>query len=520
MPNERALAFLPSLFGLLTAFPGGVWAQEPLSAIDWLSQSVTMPAAMSRPATPTPNEPPVTTNGALPETVAVTPLGQVGPDGTGLLPPEVTGLPHRLWGMGQTAEVTAALAAAEPGDLPALRGLLMTMLLAEAEPPADAGVGGQLLIARVDRLLQMGALDQVDALLDAAGAPGPELFRRAFDVALLTGDENRACDTLRSRPNLSPTFQARVFCLARSGDWNAAALTLRTGVALGQLTAGDEELIGRFLDPDLYEGEPAPPVPNPVTPLAWRMFEAIGEPLPTVGLPLAFAHAELGPNAGWKAQIEAAERLERAGVIAPNLLLGLYTERKPAASGGVWDRAQAFQQFDNAMQSGDQRMIEQTLPDIWSRMAEAEIEVPFAMLYGGALSKQPLSGEAGRIAFEVVLLSPAAEEMAATRPRADLREAFLAGIARGDISNLLAPDPMGRAIAPAFVAPDPGPELTALLDQDRMGEAVLGAISRISSGLHGDQRGVAQGLSLLRKVGLERVARQAALELMLLERRG
>ena len=506
--------------GLIGAAP--LRAEGPLSAIDWLSKSVTTPAGTTLPGatSATANEPPVSKTGALPETVAVSPLGQVTSDGVGLLPASVTGLPKSLWGLGRSDEIIAAIGATDAGDLPALRALFMTLLLAEADPPADSPGDGRLLIARIDRLLQMGALDQADALLDAAGVAGAELFRRHFDVALLTGDEDRACQTLKSHPNLSPTFQARIFCLARSGDWNAAALSLRTGVALGRLTPDDEALIGRFLDPDLYEGEPPPQVPIPVTPLAWRMFEAIGEPLPTTTLPLAFAHAELGQSAGWKAQIEAAERLERVGVVAPNLLLGLYTERRPAASGGVWDRVAAFQEFERAMAAGDVNAVARALPTVWQRMAEAEIEVPFAILYGTALSKLPLNGEAGRIALEIGLLSPATDEIAAAHPQSNLREAFLGGLAQGRIDGLVPPDSMGRAIAPAFVNPDPGPELSALLAEDRLGEALMAAIGRIASALHGDTRGVAQGLSLLRKAGLERAARQAALELMLLERRG
>ena len=38
--------------------------------------------------------------------------------------------------------------------------------------------------------------------------------------------------------------------------------------------------------------------------------------------------------------------------------------------------------------------------------------------------------------------------------------------------------------------------------------------------VEGDLRGVTEGLSLLRRAGLEDVARRTALELMLLERRG
>lgn len=498
-------------------------AEQPLSAIDWLSKSVTTPARSpgTGPLTGTGwGEAPVAKGGALPESVAVSPLGAASPDGVGLLPTDVTGLPHELWGMGRTDEVIAALSNTDAGDLPALRSLLLTLLLAEAEPPADAPRDGRLLIARIDRLLAMGALDQADAMIAASGSTSVALFRRAFDVALLTGNEDRACETLRARPNLSPTPQTRIFCLARSGDWDAAALTLRTGVALGLLTAQDEALMGRFLDPDMFEDLPPPEPPQPVTPLAWRMFEAIGEPLPTVTLPLAFAHAELGPNAGWKAQLEAVERLARAGVVAPNLLLGLYTERKPAASGGVWDRAAAFQDFDAAMAGGDVQAVARALPIVWEQMTEAELEVPFAMLYGGALSKLALSDDAACVALRVGLLSPAASEVAATTQCRDAQTAFLAGLAQGDVAGIIPPDSTARAIAPAFRNPDPGPELRALLQEDRPGEAILAAINRISMALRGDQRGVAQGLSLLRTAGLERAARQTALELMILERRG
>lgn len=530
MARRRGAALLITgalILSVVGANTGPAQAEQPLSAIDWLSKSVTTPARSpgTRPyVTDGWSEAPIAKGGALPESVAVSPLGASSPDGVGLLPTDVTGLPHELWGMSRTDEVIAAITNTDAGDLPALRSLLLTVLLAEAEPPADTPRDGRLLIARIDRLLAMGALDQADAMISASGSNSVALFRRAFDVALLTGNEDRACETLRARPNLSPTPQTRIFCLARSGDWDAAALTLRTGVALGLLTAQDEALMGRFLDPDMFEDLPPPEPPQPVTPLAWRMFEAIGEPLPTVTLPLAFAHAELGPNAGWKAQLEAVERLARAGVVAPNLLLGLYTERKPAASGGVWDRAAAFQDFDAAMggtgAAADPQAVARALPIVWDQMIEAELEVPFAMLYGGALSKVPLTDDAACVALRVGLLSPAASEVAATTRCSDAQTAFLAGLAQGDVAGIIPPDSTARAIAPAFRNPDPGPELGALLKEDRPGEAILAAINRISMALRGDQRGVAQGLSLLRTAGLERAARQAALELMILERRG
>ncbi len=516
---------LPRLTGLVAALallpwaglPPAANADEPLSAIDWLSQSVTTPSAPQ--VQPDPDAPAVTT-GVVQEPVAVTVIGAPSPDALGLLAPSVTGLPAALWGPGRSADIVAMIGGERVDSLPALRGLLLTLLLAEADPPADAGPGAALLTARIDKLLDMGALDQARALLDAAGSRDPDLFRRSFDVALLTGEEDRGCRIMVESPGLAPTFPARIFCLARSGDWNAAALTLRTGQALGYITEAEEALLSRFLDPDLFEGEAPLPAPSPVTPLAWRMFEAIGEPLSTTTLPIAFAHAELRPQAGWKSQVEAAERLARAGAISSNALLGLYTERRAAASGGVWDRVRAFQRFDAAMQSGERAAIEQSLPEIWALMTDAELEVPFADLYGRRLVAIPFEGEAARIVFVTGLLAPDFQRLAEDLKPQTPQEQFLVGLARGDVTGLVPPDSLARAIAPAFISHAPGDDLARLLADNRKGEAILAAIEKIERGVQGDLDGVTDGLALLRAVGLERAARRTALELLLLERRG
>ncbi|MEY4872184.1 MAG: hypothetical protein RLZZ563_1514 [Pseudomonadota bacterium] len=513
LPRARRSATIAALLTMLALIPAA-HAEEPLSAIDWLSQSVSTPAAVE----PT-QEAPVSA-GVVQENVSVSVIGAPSADAVGLLSSQVTGLPTNLWGPGRSAEIVAAIGAERIDSLPALRGLLLTLLLAEADPPADAGGAGALLTARIDKLLDMGALDQARALLDAAGSRDPGLFRRSFDVALLTGEEDRGCRTMVESPGLAPTFPARIFCLARSGDWNAAALTLRTGQALGYITDEEDALLSRFLDPDLYEGEGALPTPDRVTPLAWRMFEAIGEPLSTATLPIAFAHAELRPSAGWKAQVEAAERLARAGAISSNMLLGLYTERSPAASGGVWDRVEAFQAFDDTLTNGTPEAVAQALPGIWAQMTMAELEVPFADLYGRRLSQMALPDPAHQTAFAIGLLSPDFETIAAARTAADPREAFLIGLAKGDVAGLAPPDTLARAIAPAFVGHEPSEDLSRLMAENRIGEAILAAIEEIERGVQGDLDGVTDGLTLLRDVGLERAARRTALELMLLERRG
>ncbi len=493
-------------------------AEAPLSAIDWLSESVATPAALPRPAPL--NEPPIT-KGAAPRAITMAPLGGANVDALGLISAQRAGLPRNLWGSSPSAELARLLRAEQPETLPAIRALMHSLLIAELAAPADSDREGALFLARVDKLLDLGALDPALALLALLEKPKPEPFRRWFDISLLLGQEDRACEVMRDTPQIAPTFPARIFCLARGGDWNAAALSLRTGQTLGTIDPAMADLLSRFLDPGLSEGEDDLPVPDRPSPLVLRLMEAIGQPMATATLPVAFAQADLRSNSGWKVRIEAGERLARMGAVPPNRLLGLYSEQKAAASGGVWERVKAVQAFEAALSSGDTAAIALTLPPVWAQMEAMELEVPFANLFGPRLAATNLPGKAGALAFRIGLLSDNYEKIALARRPADAAEAFLAGLARGDLTGTVPADQMGVAIQTAF-GDDARPEesLALLLTDRKLGEALLKAMDKVTEGASGDLRDVTEGLTLLRAVGLETTARRAALELLLLERRG
>lgn len=525
MCNAKALLLL----ALLAAGPARLAAAagegEPLSAIDWLSRSVATPAAMAPPV-PAPAEPPVAT-AVTQAPISVLPLDGPSLDAIGLNSVARSGLPRDLWGTTSAAELARLIRAERVDTLPAIQSLLFMLLLAELAPPVDTDVEGAVFLARIDKLLDLGALDPALALLEQVEHPPPEVFRRLFDIALLTGEEDRACDAMRKTPGISPTFEARVFCLARGGDWNAAALSLRTGETLGYIDPEMVPLLERFLDPELADGAPDLPAPARPSPLVLRLMEAIGQPLQTSTLPLAFAHADLRSNAGWKTRLEAAERLARTGAVEPNLLLGLYTEREAAASGGVWDRVRAIQALETAISDADPAAAARVLPLAWQLVETAELEVPFAALFGERLAAMELGGAAGALAFRIGLLSDGYEAVARARlaetgaGAATGQEAFLIGLATGRADGTVPPDQMGAAIQAAFAGPpELAPDFAQLVTERRLGEALLKAADQITDGARGDLRDVTEGLAFLRHVGLETTARRAALELVLLERRG
>lgn len=492
-------------------WPAVVAAQEPLSAIDWLSR----PPQAGLPGTVL-MEPPVATTGDLPR-VEVRPLAELSPP-LGLVSPEVTGLPVDLWRGSEDARIARLIRDVPVRGYPAMQTLLYTLILSETRAP---GNGDELLLARLDRLTELGAVDAAQALVQVAGpTDSHDRFRRWFDATLLTGDEDRSCPALVAQPHLSPGYGARIFCTARRGDWQTAALTLEIAHALEILPPGRLALLDRFLSPEIFDGAPPLSPPEKPGPLDFRLFEAIGERLPTARLPLAFANADLQDLAGWKAQIEAAERLTRSGALTPNRLLGLYTERMPAASGGVWERVRAVQDLEAALQDTDSAALDVSLPVAWQAMQDAGLEVAFAELFSEALARAPLVSPATRhMSWRIRLLSSGYDTVEA--PSGGDRELlFLAALAQGGPRHVAAPDPVAQAIARGFSpTPSPPPEIAGMIGQGRLGEAILEAMQLFADGARGNHRALSESLATLRAVGLEDTARRAAVQLLLLERR-
>ncbi|MBE3638494.1 hypothetical protein [Mangrovicoccus algicola] len=483
MRNSAAPA---ALLGLALALgPGAAAAQRaPEPALPWLSDSLSAPGA-----------------GGAVETGT---LGGLDRDATGLIPAAVAGLPADLWAGGSSDRVIALLERLPPSPYPGAQDLMQRLLLSEADPPARGD--DALLTARVDALLRRGALDRAQALIERAGPGTPDLFRRWFDISLLSDSEDRACAALEANPALVPNPMTRVFCLAREGRWSTAALTLESGRALGDIAPEDYDLLARFLDPDLFEGEPRLPQPARVTPLSFRIYEAIGEPMATRDLPLAFAWSDLRFVAGWKAQLEAAERLARAGSMPGNRLLGLYTERKATVSGAIWDRVRAVQALDLALNSGDPAAVSAALIDARAAMSMAGLEPALAGMVAHRLTRLELKGPGAEAALRLRLLDGQLPGTIHEGAGDDLRLAL--AIATGGSPDPDTGDAEALRRAAAFAAP-------AAAASGAVGETILAALSQLVPGAEADAEDRAAALGALRAAGQEDAARRIAADMIL-----
>lgn len=504
---------LIGLAAVLFGFGGAALAETlaPLSAIEWLSNSVTEEAAT----------PPATDSlqGASPPAdVRVMPLDAPTIDATGVIDPSVLAVPADLWGRSSAGDLSDALRRVTLGEeaLPATARFLVDLLQTRLDPPIDAAVTDEFFFARVDRLLEKGHLGAASALLSASGVTDPASFRRRFDIALLTETETQACREIEETPELSPTYPARIFCLARLGQFDVAALTLGNAETLGILSEREDALLLHFLDPELFEGEPIPQPPAVPTPLLFRLYEAVGERIATEGLPVPFAFADLSDTVGWKARLGAAERLAVTGAIPFERLMTVYLERAPSASGGVWERVRAFQALATALDRDDEAALIEALPDTWIAARQSGYQAALAIWIAPRLSELGGLGRATHLGFEIALLAGDAET--ARRFSDGSREdRFLLSIADGNAGREPAGDVLGRAVLQGLSAVNAGAAFEALLADERKGEALFRALGQLAEGANGNPDTTAQSLAALRRLGLESLARQIAVELVLKE---
>ncbi len=514
MATRRNAAAKALAICALTA--SGAAAQSgPLSAIDWLSSVIEHPEAYPD------RDAPAVTNSATSPSIETSPLGDTSLDAVGLLPVSVARLPVDFWGNASSARL-AGLISGLRTDLPQpLARLLQTILLAELAPPVDSAPTARLFLARVDRLLKQGALDQAQALLDRAGSDNPTLFARAFDISLLAADEVTACARVLGDSALQPTPVATVFCLMQAGDWQAAETVLSEARARGDLSPTHDALLTRFITPEAAEGAPVLPVPERITPLVFRLHQAIGEPLGTATLPNAFAYAALADTSGWKARINAAERLARSKSIPDSKLLAIYSERQAAASGGLWDRVIAVQSLERAIAAGDMAAIDAVLPQAIATMQRADLEPALANLFAPQLLEMELSGQSAQRAIRLGLLSDRPETVLTapayqTAPPGRIADALLTG----EFAGVAADDQTTAALLRAFRAVSAGPELDALITAGNHGQAVLEAMGLLQDGAEAAPDQMEQGIAALRLAGFPDTARAMALSIALSDRSG
>jgi hypothetical protein len=373
----------------------------------------------------------------------------------------------------------------------------------------------------------MGALDEAETLILLAGVSEPEIFRRWFEIGLIGQRTAAPCAALKARPALSDDVATRVICLARSGDWNAAAITVSLAESLGQIAVEDADLLVRFLDPEMFAGLEDAGNPDPLDPITFTLRESLALPRPSTPLPLPYLNADLSLRAAARQRIVAAERLVRASAIPPNLLFAAYRGARAASSGGAWGRAETVQALDAALISEDDERLARAIASATVTFADANLLYPFAFEYGDTLAHFPPGPETGQVAPRIrQLLLIAGRPMAqwATLGPTDppmvqfaIRLASRTPITGVSPYSDALPEAIHRAFANLTPPQQDLPDLLTRIDAGNFAEVLLKALGLLADGREAGPQALHEGLYLLRKLGLEDAARRVAIQLLLIE---
>ena len=276
-------------------------------------------------------------------------LEAIDPDAAGVRMPGIEPLPGDFWSGSRRSRIEALLQRL-PAVVPSIasRRLALALLTSPAQPPAGRGEAGALVLARVGRLVAMGARDAALALLESAGPEGGQTLSAQIENGRLLAefDLDAACERILGKAGRAGDGywrRMRILCQAHGGLIEAATLGL-------ELLSETDTAPDQVFDDTIYAmAGLAEPVVDPLadpTPLrvaAWRLAqfpipgEAAARAAPDV-LPTIAGAPESLPEI----RLAAAERAEAAGTLPIEALRTLY--RSMAFS--PEERADALEQVE------------------------------------------------------------------------------------------------------------------------------------------------------------------------------
>ena len=473
-------------------------AQSPLSAIDWLSKAN---SKFQRSILEIKNVDVEKTND-----IQVSTLNSNEYQAIGLLPIYVTGIPTTIWRNSSFDDLEYSFKTMPTFSYSPIQELVYSLLLAEARPPLNEPSRYAFLEVRLDKLLNYGAVDPAIALVERASPVPERMIPQLFDISLLSSNNFPICEPVFQNTENRELQAELIYCYARKGDWLTAHLILQTEKVLGDLTDREISLLSRYLEVDFNVDLTALlPPPESITPLEYRLYEAIGEPIPAEYLPVQFSQSDLSGENGWRAQVIAAERLSLTGAIPENQILGIYTNHSPGASGGMWDRIKVINNLDVALD--DKENLEESFQDAWKVFKQTNQLTVFAKLFGLRVFEENLSPKSKKIAANLLLLTNNFRITEGYWDPSDIRF----GLTAGDFSNVKVSDETEKIILQIFTEPSMPFLVEQKLNQGKLGEVILNALLQFELGIEGNLKDFSESLSTLNLIGLETTARRAAL---------
>ena len=366
---------------IITSF---LYAKDPMSAIDWLAEKINDPPIFY--TNPSPNFDIFDNN------IKKLDLPNISKNSIGIFPSIRLGINSNVWKNSNEFEISNLLEKIAIGDIYYSNRLLKRILLIEADPPiisTDKEFSGTIFLrSRILKLIQMGALDEAESLLlDANPNTDPKLIDLWSKISFLTLRFDNFCNSVLKSYNTLIHPAHKVICLARSGDWNAAALSLATYSSINAIESDYEKLLINFLDHeadlDIYNKD----LCNRDQPLLVYLCDFSNINTQDLGIDVKYLYDDLGRGKSIRSRLIASEELVKSGALNPSILFSTYKVKQPSTSGGVWARVKQVQELENILEMDleNTKTLSTHLDLVIKEFFKNKLLSPFAEFYGEKL---------------------------------------------------------------------------------------------------------------------------------------
>mgnify|MGYP001245473605 FL=1 len=349
MINQKIRAFLLVFVALvIISFQGYSDDIKPQNAVK-KSTEIKMTLSVSTPANN------MLGKGNIEETF----LGNINFNGIGLISIERTKFPGDLWSNSSEVVLSEKLKNMPRLSLASTNRILKRLLLVDASPPLNSigikNMGYSFLLSRIDQLINLGALDEAEELLNYIKEPSIEFMKRKIEVASLNGRLSKTCDLANKYPNFKGMLQFKIICLVRNNDWQAAALAFTVGSSLKQFSQKEEQLLLNFLDPDIESNYNNRVAISDLSPTNFYLMHGNKELIPPEDIPNKYAYAFSRSGMSPKVRIKSAEQLASNYVVNPNTLFNLYRSSQYEAIEKTYNAKKTVIELDQSFKNDSEQ---------------------------------------------------------------------------------------------------------------------------------------------------------------------
>lgn len=284
-------------------------------------------------------------------------LGGINLNSVGLISVENTSFPGNIWNSSSEKLLAQKVNEMPEFELSSVNKLFKRLLILDTEPPINSigskNMGSLFLISRIDKLIEFGAIDEAETILDYIKNPGFELLKRKMDVALINGRLQGICKEIKSHSHSTVFLKFKILCLAREGDWNAAAIIFSVGSTLKLFTPIEKKLLLNFLDPEINIEIEKKEISKNLSPINFYLFLSRNSLPNSKNLSPKYNYYFKEIGTPLMTRIEASEKLVKKFSMNAHHLFSLYRSSSQNLETEKSTLIKSIVELDNALKGDD-----------------------------------------------------------------------------------------------------------------------------------------------------------------------